>query len=186
MRYFGAITLAAAGGELFLKGVLGTAGAQGIAQADLRFARQGGERPNSVVATSTLGTRTAAAIRLERRELGRNFVLSVTVPILTLWFVRDSSISRGEGGVLLVVFLLWLALLIRSGLGARASEAASADGYPWRSLLLAATGLVALVALVVAGRLFVFWATALATAFGVDAFIIGATLVVYPICALNS
>lgn len=194
----GAVALAAAGGELFLKGVLGVA-------AGLRV-------PNLVVATTlvafatsspelTVSTTSALSgkpeiglgdalgsnvtnialifglallfgpLHIERHDLKRDFALALGVPLLTLWFVRDGVVSRGEGGLLLLVFALWLGFLIHA---TRTAAKMAPDGHIWRSLLL---GTVGLAALVLAGRLFVTGATGIATTLGVNAYVIGATVV---------
>jgi len=197
----GAVALAAVGGELFLKGVLGVAANLRlpkllVATTLAAFATSSPELTVSTVAAlagkpeiglgDALGSNVVnialifglallfGPIRVERRELGRDFALALVVPLLTLWFVRDGQLSYAEGAILLLVFALWLALLIRAGLAARAGTEASPDGHPWRSLLLGAAGLAALV---MAGRLFVSGATGLAAALGVDAYVIGATVV---------
>lgn len=197
----GAVAFAAAGGELFLKGVLGAAAALRlprllVATTLAAFATSSPELTVSTVAAlagkpeiglgDALGSNVVnialifglallfGPIRVGRRELGRDYALAFGVPLLTLWFVRDGGISRGEGGVLLVVFALWIGLMIRSGLAARAPAEFSADGHPWLALALGVAGLAALV---IAGRLFVGGATGIAVAFGVDAYVIGATVV---------
>ena len=121
-------------------------------------------------------------IRIEHRELSRDYVFSVAIPLLTFWLAADGLISRSEGGLLLLTFALWMTLLIRAGLAWRKLDAvANADAdttrqncSPWRSLVF---GIAGLAALIVAGRLFVASATDIAIAFGVDAFIVGATVV---------
>jgi cation:H+ antiporter len=71
-----------------------------------------------------------------------------------------------------------MGLLIRGGLAQRV-ELGGADTTepppaPWRSIAFSAVGLAALI---FAGRLFVNGATGIATAFGVDAYIVGALVV---------
>jgi cation:H+ antiporter len=197
----GAVVLAAVGGELFLKGVLGVAASLRIpkllvATTLAAFATSSPELTVSTVAAlsgqpeiglgDALGSNVVnialifglallfGPLRIERRELGRDFALGLAVPLLTLLFVLDGILSRGEGGMLLLVFALWLGLLIRAGRAARAPATTEPDAHPWRSLLLGAAGLAALV---LAGRLFVTGAPGVATAFGIDAYVIGATVV---------
>lgn len=197
----GAVALAGVGGELFLKGVLGAAASLRVpkllvATTLAAFATSSPELTVSSVAAlagkpeiglgDALGSNVVnialifglallfGPIRVERRELGRNFALALGVPLLTLWFVRDGVVSRGEGGVLLLIFTFWIGRMIRAGLAAREPAASSPDGYPWHAFALGAAGLAALV---IAGHLFVAGATGIATAFGVDAYVIGATVV---------
>lgn len=201
LAVLGAVALAGIGGELFLKGVLGISGWLRVprllvATTLAAFATSSPELTVSSVAAlagkpeiglgDALGSNVVnialifglallfGPIRVGRRELGRDFALALGVPLLTLWFVRDGSISRGEGVALLLIFGLWIGLMIRSGLAARAPAEFSADGHPWRALVLGVAGLACLV---IAGRLFVGGATGIATAFGVDAYVIGATVV---------
>lgn len=197
----GAVALAGVGGELFLKGVLGAAVILRvpkllIATTLAAFATSSPELTVSSVAAlagkpeiglgDALGSNVVnialifglallfGPIHIKHSELGRDFALALGVPLLTLWFVRDGVVSRGEGGVLLLFFVFWLGLMIRAGLASRESTENATDGHPLRSLMLGVAGLAALV---IAGRLFVMGATGIATAFGVDAYVIGATLV---------
>lgn len=204
LAVLGAVALAGIGGELFLKGVLGAAAALRmpkllVATSLAAFATSSPELTVSSIAAlagapeiglgDALGSNVVniallfglalmlGAIRIERRELGRDFALALGLPLLTFWFAADGLISRSEGGGLLVLFTLWMGMLLRAGLTAR--EADTSDATPdtppaWRSLLLGVAGLAALVA---AGRLFVAGATGIATAFGIDAYVVGATVV---------
>lgn len=201
LAVLGAVVLAGVGGELFLKGVLGAAASLRVpkllvATTLAAFATSSPELTVSSIAAlagkpeiglgDALGSNVVnialifglallfGPIRVERRELGRDFALALGVPLLTLWFVRDGAVSRGEGGVLLLLFALWIGLMIRAGLAAREPAESSPDRHPWRAFGLGAAGLAALV---IAGRLFVAGATGIATAFGVDAYVIGATVV---------
>jgi len=122
-------------------------------------------------------------IQVERKALGRDFFLALATPILSFWFVRDGLVSRGEGSLLLLFFALWMGLLVRSGLTVRGpgaikdpADLASAGHYMWKSLVPSAVGLAALA---LAGKLFVSGATGIATAFGVDTYIVGATVVAF-------
>jgi cation:H+ antiporter len=201
LAVLGALVLAGVGGELFLKGMLGAAASLRvpkllIATTLAAFATSSPELTVSSVAAlagkpeiglgDALGSNVVnialifglallfGPIRVERRELGRDFTLALGIPLLTLWFVRDGAVSRGEGGVLLSIFVFWIGLMIRAGIAARESAESASNWHPWRSLML---GVVGLGALVMAGRLFVMGATGIATAFGVDTYVIGATVV---------
>ncbi len=200
MDMLGAVVLAAVGGEFFLKGVLGVAASLRlpkllVATSLAAFATSSPELTVSVVAAlagkpeiglgDALGSNVVnialvfgvallfGPIRLERRDLGRDFVLALAVPVLTLWFVFDGIVTRWEGCFLLLIFAVWIGLLTRAGLAARGPEGVGEEAL-WRSLLFAVAGLLALV---LAGRLFVGGATAVAAAFSIDAYIVGAILV---------
>lgn len=197
----GAVALAAVGGELFLKGVLGAAAGLRVpkllvATTLAAFATSSPELTVSSVAAlagkpeiglgDALGSNVVnialilglallfGPLRVEKSELGRDFALALLVPLLTLWLALDGNITRGEGSLLLLIFALWLGLLTRAGLAARGGDDPAADGSPWRALLFGATGFAALVG---AGRLFVGGATGLAAAFGIEAYIVGAIVV---------
>lgn len=197
----GAVVLAALGGELFLKGVLGMAAALRVstllvATTLAAFATSSPELTVSTVAAlagrpeiglgDALGSNVVnialifgvallfGPIRVAQREFGRDFALALAVPCLTLWLARDGMIARAEGAGLLLVFGFWLALLVRAVLAARGAKAADPDGHPWYSLLLGAAGLACLV---IAGRLFVGGATGVARALGIHAYLVGATVV---------
>jgi cation:H+ antiporter len=201
LAVLGAVALAGVGGELFLKGVLGAAAGLRVprllvATTLAAFATSSPELTVSSVAAlagkpeiglgDALGSNVVnialifglallfGPIRVERRELGRDFTLALGTPLLTIWFVRDGLVSRGEGLVLLLIFMIWIGLMIRAGITVREPAESSPDGHPWRSL---AFGVAGLAALVVAGRLFVTGATGIAAAFGVDEYVIGATVV---------
>ncbi len=122
LAVLGAVVLAGVGGELFLKGILGAAASLRvprllIATTLAAFATSSPELTVSSVAAlagkSEIGLGDALGsnvvnialifglallfgpIRVERRELGRDFTLALGIPLLTLWFVRDGVISRG-------------------------------------------------------------------------------------------
>ncbi|WP_374615053.1 sodium:calcium antiporter [Sphingorhabdus sp.] len=197
----GAVVLAGVGGELFIKGVLGAAESLRIpkllvATSLAAFATSSPELTVSSVAAlagkpeiglgDALGSNVVnialvfglallfGPLRIEAREHGREFILALAIPLLTFWFASDGLISRYEGFALLACFAVWMGAIIRSGLAAREIETAPNGSHPWRSLVF---GLVGLVALVFAGRLFVAGTSGIASAFGVDGYIIGATAV---------
>ena len=204
LAMLGAIVLAGIGGELFLKGVLGTAAWLRlpkllVATSLAAFATSSPELTVSTVAAlagkpeiglgDALGSNVVniallfglallfGPIRVERRDLGRDFALALAIPLLTFWFAADGTISSIEGGLLLLIFAFWMGLLMRAGAAYRGSGALqdiTAGQRPWLTLVFGISGLAALI---LAGHLFVSSATGIAMAFGVDAYIIGATLV---------
>lgn len=199
----GAILLAAAGGEAFLKSILGAAlhlrvPKMVVATTLAAFATSSPELTVSSVAAlagqpeiglgDALGSNVVnialifglallyGAVQTTRADFGRDFYLALGVPVLTLFFVLDGRIERGEALALLGVFIVWLAWTVRSALRQR-DEAVNIEAgelSPGRSLVLGILGLGALVA---AGRLFVTGATGIATSIGVDTYVIGAVLV---------
>lgn len=199
----GAILLAAAGGEAFLKSILGAARhlrvpKMVVATTLAAFATSSPELTVSAVAAlagqpeiglgDALGSNVVnialifglallyGAVQTTHADFGRDFHLALGVPVLTLLFVLDGRIERGEALALLGVFIVWLAWTIRSALCQRneAIKIEPGELSPGRSLVLGILGLGALVA---AGRLFVSAATGIATSIGVDTYVIGAVLV---------
>ena len=51
-----------------------------------------------------------------RADFGRDFYLALGIPLLTLIFVLDGRIARGEALALLAIFCIWLASTIRIAL----------------------------------------------------------------------
>jgi len=199
----GAILLAAAGGEAFLKSILGAAlhlrvPKMVVATTLAAFATSSPELTVSTVAAlagqpeiglgDALGSNVVnialifglallyGTVQTTRADFGRDFYLALGVPVLTLLFVLDGRIERGEALALLGVFIVWLAWTVHSALRQRdeAVKIEAGELSPGRSLVLGILGLGALVA---AGRLFVTGATGIATSFGVDTYVIGAVLV---------
>lgn len=198
----GAVALAAVGGELFLKGVLGAA--QGlrlpnflVATTLAAFATSSPELTVSSMAAlsgapeiglgDALGSNVVnialifglallfGPIRVSRDELGQDFGLALLVPLLTLILSVDGEISRMDGAILLLIFSGWMLATVRAGLVARAKVSSQPGGV---SLLRSAFyGLGGLLALIAAGRLFVDGASGIASAFGIDAYVVGVTIV---------
>lgn len=201
LSLLGAVLLAALGGELFLKGVIEAAvrfrvPKLMVATTLAAFATSSPEFSVSIVAalagTPEIGLGDALGsnvvnialifglallcgpLRIDRRELSRNFFLALAVPPFTFLLVWDGLLSRREGAVLLLIFLLWLGLLIRqAGISRPSPEMPSITNS--RHFLLA--GFSGLVSLVIAGKLFVSGATGIASAIGIDGYVVGATLV---------
>jgi len=197
-----AVALAAVGGEVFLKGILGSARLLRlpkllVATTLAAFATSSPELTVSSVAAlsgapeiglgDALGSNVVnialvfgiallfGPIRVERSELGRDFALALAAPLATLWLVADDAVTRVEGGALLAVFAAWMFAAVRAGRTARSiGEEASGGTRPLAVILYLLGGLGALVA---AGRLFVYGASGIAAAFGVDAYVIGALVV---------
>ena len=197
-----AIPLAAAGGDAFLKGVLGISvwlrlPNMLVATTLAAFATSSPELTVSSLAAwagkpeiglgDALGSNVVniglvlglallfGSLSARFGEIKGNFLLALAVPVLTLFLARDGTLSRGEGGLLLTLFTVWIFMQARQ---ARAHRRATADqaatDSPLRAWLYAAVGLVCLV---LAGKLFVTGASGIALALGVHAYVIGATVV---------
>lgn len=199
----GAVLLAAAGGEAFLKSILGAAlhlrvPKMVVATTLAAFATSSPELTVSSVAAlagqpeiglgDALGSNVVnialifglallfGAIQTSRQDFGRDYYLALAIPVLTLLLVLDGHIARWEALLLLAAFLVWLAWAVRSALRQRDVAVAIEAGAlsGGKSLILGVLGLAALIA---AGRLFVSGATGIAAAFSVDTYVIGVLLV---------
>ena len=199
----GAVLLAAAGGEAFLKSILGAANhlrvpKMVVATTLAAFATSSPELAVSSVAAlagqpeiglgDALGSNVVnvalifglamlfGAVQTSRRDFGRDFYLAIAVPVLTFLLMLDGRIERGEALLLLAVFSAWVAWTVRGALRQREKPAnlGAAELSPGKSLILGVLGLGALIA---SGRLFVSGATGIASAFAVDTYVIGAVLV---------
>lgn len=198
-----AVVLAALGGEAFLKGVVGVAGWLRVpkllvATTLAAFATSSPELSVSTLAAlagkpeiglgDALGSNVVnlclilgltllhGPLRVEGGLLRRDVTLALVIPPLTLLLAADGTLSRLDGGLLLLIFAGWLTAAARQGLAARSEMSHVADdpGRPGTALLLAGGGLLVLL---LAGRLFVKGAGGIALALGIDAYIIGATVV---------
>jgi cation:H+ antiporter len=197
-----AVLLAALGGEAFLKGVLGIARwlrvpKLVVATTLAAFATSSPELTVSSIAAlsgkpeiglgDALGSNVVnialifglallfGPIKAKRRELGRDFGLALIVPFLTFWLAVNGQISRFEGALLLLIFAGWLVATIRAAAKTRRALAVNEAASP--ALLALAYAAGGFVALIFAGRLFVSGASGIAVAFGVDPYVIGATVV---------
>jgi cation:H+ antiporter len=116
------------------------------------------------------------ALAARTDELRRDFVLALVVPILTLILALDGTLSRADGALLLLLFVLWLVFVVRQAIAYR-REITTDIGPPvsaWRAWVLLLAGLAALI---LAGRLFVVGASGIAVALGVHPYLIGVTIV---------
>ena len=199
----GAVALAAAGGEVFLKSILGAAfhlrvPKMVVATTLAAFATSSPELTVSAVAAlagrpeiglgDALGSNVVnialifglallyGAVQTRRQDFGRDYYLALAAPVLSFFFILDGQIVRGEAFVLLLVFFVWLAWTVRCALRQRNAAVAIEAGElsPGKSLALGILGLGALIA---AGRLFVSGATGIAAMFAVDTYVIGVVLV---------
>jgi len=197
-----AIFLAAAGGEAFLRGVLGFAAwlrlpKMLVATTLAAFATSSPELTVSTLAAlsgkpeiglgDALGSNVTnialilgiallfGALPARLEEIKRDMILALAVPVLTLILVSDGILSRADGMLLLTLFVFWMALMIRQGIRHRKTAPADAPtGKPLQTWLFT---LVGLACLILAGKLFVSGASGIAAALGLHPYAIGATIV---------
>lgn len=196
------LTLAAVGGELFVRGAVGLAVwarvPAGIVGATVvAFATSSPELSVSISAATAgrpqialgdaLGSNVAniglvlgltamvGAITTRRSSIRRDFPVALAAPVGTALLAVDGTVSRLDAMVLLAGFAAWLVLVVRDARRARrATGAVQGDQGRWRALRDTAGGLVCLVA---AGQLIVSAAAGIGASLGMDPFVVGATLV---------
>ena len=198
-----AIPLAALGGDAFLKGVLGISAWLRlpkllVATTLAAFATSSPELTVSSMAAlagkpeiglgDALGSNVVnialilglallfGSLSTRFAEIRRDFLLALSVPVLTLFLALDGMLSRAEGALLLVLFAVWLTLAARQAIAHRREVQANAQaiGQPLSTALYLIAGLACLI---LAGRLFVTGASGIAVALGVHAYVIGALVV---------
>jgi cation:H+ antiporter len=103
----------------------------------------------------------------------RDFCAALATPVLVGLVAYDGFISRADGLILMLAFMLWLALVIRDGL--RTAGNGARDGR--LTVRLVAIGISGLLLLFLAGHFIVTSSTAIANVMAVDPFIIGTIMV---------
>ena len=196
------VVCAGAGGELFVRGTVGVARwariSPGIVGATVAaFATSSPELSVSVSSAlagqpeialgDALGSNVVnialilglalviSSMRTPPGSISRDFPVAVLAPVLTGLLFLDGELSRLDGVILLSVFLAWLvATVIEVRKQRRAANDIPGEGRHGLAVLSCAGGMALLVA---AGYLIVSGAKGVAAAFGIDEFIVGATLV---------
>ncbi len=196
------VACAGLGGELFVRGAVGLASwariSPGIIGATVAgFATSSPEMSVAINAASSgkpqialgdaLGSNivnvalilglalTISGIQSPRGSVKRDFPVALLIPIITGVLFLDGQLSRFDGILMLGMFFAWLAAAVVEARQQR-SAAEQVLGLPrrWLVVLSCIAGLGLLVA---AGNLVVTGARGIALAFGVDEFIVGATIV---------
>ncbi|WP_216906435.1 sodium:calcium antiporter [Synechococcus sp. CCY 0621] len=131
---------------------------------------------NVVNVALILGLTVAISVqRMPAESARRDLPVALAGPLLTGLLLLDGSLSRLDGALLLVVFLLWMTGVVLEVRRQRSvAEVVRGERRGWTAVLFCVVGLGLLL---VAGRLVVLGARGLAQSFGIDAFLVGATLV---------
>ncbi|MCC4116016.1 calcium/sodium antiporter [Aromatoleum toluclasticum] len=116
-----------------------------------------------------------AGIQSPRDSVRRDFPVALLVPVVTGVLFLDGVLSRVDGLLMLALFAAWLSAAVMEARRQR-SAAESVMGAPRVGAALA-SGAVGLGFLVLAGNIIVIAAKGIATTYGIDEFIIGATVV---------
>ena len=116
-----------------------------------------------------------SGIQSPRNSLNRDFPVAALIPIITGVLCLDGELSRFDGLLMLGMFLAWLVAAVIDARKQRSvADEVLGEHRGWMVLLSMVAGLGLLVA---AGNLIVAAAKGIASSFGIDDFIIGATLV---------
>ncbi|NMG74135.1 sodium:calcium antiporter [Aromatoleum diolicum] len=116
-----------------------------------------------------------SGIQSPRDSIKRDFPVALLVPVVTGVLFLDGILSSADGALMLSLFLAWLAAAVVEARKQRSSaENVLGVRHHWVALM---SGVVGLVFLVAAGDLIVAGARGIAISFGIDEFIIGATIV---------
>lgn len=116
-----------------------------------------------------------SGIQCPRDSVKRDFLVALLIPIITGVLFLDGELSRIDVLLMLGMFLTWVVAAILEARRQRsAAEAVLGEHRGWLIVLLCVVGLVFLVA---TGRLIVTGARGIAIAYGIEEFIIGATIV---------
>lgn len=114
-------------------------------------------------------------IKSSADSVQRDFPFALFAPLLTAVLALDGELSRVDGGILLMAFLFWLGIVMLEVRRQRsAAEKVLGERRGWLAMALSLAGFLCLIA---AGRLIVIGAKGIALSFGIDEFIIGATIV---------
>ena len=195
------VVCAAAGGEFFVRGVVGLALAARVSGAIIgaTLAAFATSSPELAVAISSaidhkpqiafgnaLGSNVVnialilglalviSPIQCSRGSLKRDFPVALGVPVVTAFLCTDGVLSRIEGALLLGLFLAWLAAVVMDARRQRSASGASESPPGWHAAMLGAIGLALLFG---AGQLIVSGARGIAESMGMSEFVIGATIV---------
>ena len=116
-----------------------------------------------------------SGIQSPRDSIKRDFPVALLIPIITGVLFLDGELSRLDGLLMLGMFIAWLvAAVIEARKQRSAAEEVIGEHRRWLVVVSCVTGLAFLVA---AGNLIVAGARGMAISFGIDEFIIGATIV---------
>lgn len=196
------VGLAAAGGELFVRGAVGVAHAlrvpPGIVAATIAaFATSSPELSVAVTAAlagdpklalgNALGANVVnvalilgivlamSAMRASPGSARRDLPVALLVPAVTGLLLVDGALSRLDGLLLLVLFAAWLVAAVLAARRERSSvDQVLGMRLMWMAVAHGASGLALLLA---SGYLIVLGAKALALSLGIDEFVVGATVV---------
>ena len=114
-------------------------------------------------------------VRSPRDTLKRDFPVALLVPVITGFLALDGVLSRFDGSLMLCLFAAWLvAVTLEARKQRKAADKDLRKHHGRLAMILSMAGLALLVA---AGNLIVSGARGIAVSYGIQEFIIGATVV---------
>lgn len=120
------------------------------------------------------GLALVAGIATSKRMVRRDGSMLIGTTILLLFFLRDLSLTFGEGIILLLVLFAYMGYLIF--IGEEGHEELSKEPFRWTDIPLFLVGITVVVA---SGHYFVEAASEVAHFFGVSEWVIGVTIVAF-------
>lgn len=200
------VVLAAVGGEIFLKAVLGlsawlrippavtaaTLAAFATSSPEIAVAVNAGLQGKGELAVGdALGSNIVnvalilglvlclGSLRFDWETHVREYLWAMAAPFLVILALVDDFFSRWDAALFLGLFGFWLFRLTRSALRQRARREPGTGGptvSPWMPVFMGISGMLLLST---AGRLIVLGASGIGEALGMSSFLIGATLVAF-------
>jgi cation:H+ antiporter len=116
-----------------------------------------------------------SGIRCPRDSVRRDFPVALAVPLLTTVLVADGVVTRLEGVLMFIVFVGWLGAAVTEAASQRRRTAPDGARVWYAHAIFASVAGLAL--LTMAGSLIVAGARGIALSYGLDEFVIGATVV---------
>ena len=116
-----------------------------------------------------------SGIQSPRDSVKRDFPVALLIPLITGVLFLDGELSRLDGFLMLSMFLAWLVTAIIEGRKQRSDTTEALGEHRRWSVVLSCV--VGLALLITAGYLIVAGARGIVYAFGIDEFVIGATIV---------
>lgn len=116
-----------------------------------------------------------SGIQSPRDSIKRDFPVALLIPIITGVLFLDGELSRFDGLLMLSLFIAWLVTAVIEARKQRSATEAILGEHRW--WLVVVSCIAGLTFLVAAGNLIVTGARGIAISFGIDEFIIGATIV---------
>lgn len=115
-------------------------------------------------------------IKTRLSEYRRDFMFSLVVPVLTFLMTLDGVLSRLDGAFLIFLFLIWIMLLIQFS-HATPERKSNVTMLSLDKVRALSNLIIGIVLLSLAGQLFIFGASNMATSLNLPPYIIGTTIV---------